>query len=200
MSARFQQDKHTMKKYFLLIFALLFSGCSAQYPATTNLHLEVENQPYGIYDINTSAALKGHDARLDTAVVIYHLKGQSQVRIANHEPPHKLVTEQLATGLQEQGLVFESGSSVRLLVDLNELVAIVTRANILYSATAKSNLTLTVKNKDTSLIKTYNRQANRDSAGKPSVPDLEKMLNDQLNDIVKQILQDEEVQGAISKK
>lgn len=189
-----------MKKYFLLVFALLFSGCSAQYPATSNLSLEVGNQPYGIYDINTSAALKGHDARLDTAVVIYHLKGKSPVRIPNHEPPHKLVTDQLAAGLQEQGLVFESGSSVRILVDLNDLVAIVTRANIIYSATAKSNLTLTIKNKDTSLIKTYNRQANRDSAGKPSVQDLEEMLNDQLNDIVNQILQDEEVRGAISKK
>jgi uncharacterized lipoprotein YajG len=189
-----------MTKYFLLVFALLFSGCSAQYPATTNLNLEVGNQPYGIYASNTSAALKGHDARLDTAVVIYHLKGKSPVRIPNHEPPHKLVTEQLATGLQEQGLVFESGSSVRILIDLNDLVAIVTRGNLLYSATAKSNLTLTIKNKETSLIKTYNRQANRDSAGKPSVQDLEKMLNDHLNDIVSQILQDEEVQAAINKK
>lgn len=189
-----------MNKYFLLVFALLFSGCSAQYPAATNLNLEVGNQPYGIYNINTTAALKGHDARLDTAVVIYSLKGESPVRLPNHEPPHKLVTELLAIGLQEQGLVFDSGSSVRLLVDLNDLVAIVTRANLFYSATARSNLTLTVKNKDTSLIKTYNRQANRDSAGKPSVQDLEKMLNDQLSDIVKQILQDEEVRGTISKR
>ena len=189
-----------MKKYFLLVFALLFSGCSAQYPATTNLNLEVESQPYGIYDSSTSAALKGHDARLDTAVVIYHFKGKTPVRIPNHKAPHILVTEQLATGLQQQGLVFKSGSSVRIQVDLNDLVAIVTRPNILYGTTAKSQLTLTIKNRGTSLIKTYNRQADRDSAGKPSVQDLEKMLNDQINDIVHQILQDEEVQGAINKK
>lgn len=188
-----------MKNFLILAFALILTGCSSKYPLTTNLNLQVSSQTSGIYSNDISAALKGHDARKESAVVVYRLKGKPEIQIPNHTAPHILVTERLAIGLQEQGLVFESASPVRIQLDLKELLVSVTRPKLLYSAKAKSHLTLTIKNRGLSLIKTYNREANRDSVTRPPVQDLEKMLNDQLTDIVNQILQDEEIQATISK-
>ncbi len=188
-----------MKKFFLLAIALLLAGCSPHYPLEANLKLHINSQSPGVYS-NASATLTGHDARKGAAVLVYQLKDTPEVRIPNWKPPHILITEQLATGFQEQGLVFKSPSPVSIRVDLNELVATVTHPKIPYHATAKSNLTLTIQNGELSLKKTYDRQGTQDSATRPSVQDLEKMLTDQLNDIVNQILHDEEVQAAIRRQ
>jgi uncharacterized lipoprotein len=189
-----------MKNIFLLAFAVLFTGCSAQYPLTTNLKLQVDRQPPGIYSDSTSAFLKGHDARKDSAIVIYQLKGKPEIEIPNQNAPHIVITQQLAVGLLEQGLIFESASPVRIRLDINELVARVTRPNVLYNTTARSNLTLIIHNKEISLTKTYDRQANRESATRPSVQDLENMLDEQLSNIINQILHDEEARTAINQK
>ena len=190
--------KKIVKKIAILAFAFLLTGCSAKYPMNTNLSLQVSSQTSGIYNNDISAALKGHDARPDSAVVVYQLKDQPEIRIPNQTAPHILVTEQLANGLQDQGLLFKNASPVRIQLDLNELLVLVTRPKFLYSAKAKSHLTLTIKNEKITLTKTYDREANNDSATRPPVHELEKLLNDQLTNIVNQILQDEEVQATIS--
>ncbi len=189
-----------MNKIVLLTFAFLLTGCGAKYPLTTNLNLQVGNQTSGIYSNGTSAALKGRDVRKDSAVIVYHLKGEPEIQIPNLIEPHLLVTERLAIGLREQGLEFESASPVRIQLNLDELLVTVTRPKLLYSAKARSHLTLTVKNGDTTLTKKYDREANRDSVRRPPVQDLEKMLNDQLTEIVTQILQDQEVRASINKR
>lgn len=188
-----------MKKIFLLALAIILTGCGAQYPLTTNLNLSPSSQPSGMYLNSNSAALKGHDARKDSAVVMYQLKGKPTIEIPNEVAPQILITEMLADGLQKQGLSFESDAPVYIQLDINELVATVTRPKILYTATAKSRLSLTIKSSETTLTKTYSREANRDSPTRPAVQDLEKMLNGQLSDIVKQILKDEEIRSTIRK-
>ncbi|GAB6190348.1 YajG family lipoprotein [Desulfocastanea catecholica] len=188
-----------MKNIFLLALTILLTGCAAQYPLTTNLKVPPRSQPMGIYGDSHSAALKGHDARKDSAVVIYQIKGKPQIKIPNKVAPHVLVAERLADGLQQQGLSFQSDAPVYIQLDINELVATVTRPNVLYTSTAKSRLALTIRNSEITLTKTYSRQANRDSATRPPVKDLEKLLNGQLIDIVNQILQDTEIRNAIRK-
>ena len=192
-----------MKKFTIITIialSMLLTGCGPKYPLTTNLSLEVSRQPTGIYRGDISATLKGHDARKDRAVVAYQLEGKPEIRIPNETEPHALVTNLLARGLQEQGLVFEGGAPVRIQISLDELMASVTHPKFLFSTKARSHLNLTITNREITLSKAYDRETNRDSATRPPVQDLEKMLNDQLTDIVKQILQDEEVRTAISKR
>jgi uncharacterized lipoprotein len=188
-----------MKKIFLLALTILLTGCGAQYPLTTNLNLPPRSQPMGIYANTLSAALTGHDARKDSAVVVYQIKDKSKIEIPNEVAPHVLVAERLADGLQKQGLSFHTDAPVRIRLDVNELVAMVTRTKILYTSAARSQLTLTIKTSAITFTKTYSRQANRDSATRPPVKDLEKMLNGQLTDIVNQILQDAEIRDTIRK-
>ena len=188
-----------MKKIFLLALTILLTGCGAQYPLTTNLNLPPRSQPMGIYGNTFSAALKGHDARKESAVVIYQIKDKPKIEIPNEVAPHILVAERLADGLQKQGLSFQSDAPVYIQLDINELIATVTRPNVLYTTTAKSRLALTVRNSEITLTKTYSREANRDSATRPPVKDLEKLLNGQLTNIVNQILQDAEIRNAIRK-
>jgi uncharacterized lipoprotein len=194
------KQEFTVKKILLLFLAIFLTGCGVQYPLTTKLDLQHGMQPTRIYFGNTlSATLKGHDARTESAVVIYRQKGKPAVELPNETAPHVLITERLAAGLQEQGLSFQRAAPIRIQLDLNELVATVSRTKILYSITAKSRLVLTIKNSDITLTKTYSREANRDAATRPAVQDLEKLLNSQLTDIVNQILQDAEIQDTIGK-
>jgi uncharacterized lipoprotein len=188
-----------VKKIIFLLLTFFLSGCATHYPLTANLSLEIGSQPGQLYTGDTTASLRGHDARKDPAVVVYRLKNEPEVRIPNESAPQNLVTEQLAAGLEEQGLVFAKGSPVYMELEINELAATVTRPEFLYSAKAKSYLSLTVNNRGTKLTKSYKREADRQSATRPTVVDLEKMLNSQLNEIVKQILQDEELRNTIRK-
>ena len=186
-----------MKKIAIVTCILLLAGCSEKYPLTTNLHLRTGSQPTGIYNNSTIAVLKGHDARRERTVVAYRIKDQPEILLENATEPHVLITDRLANGFLEQGLVFENGAPVRIQINLDELLVNVSRPKLLYSATARSHVTLTINNRGTTLTKTYDREANRESATRPPVQDLEAMLNEQLNEIVKQILQDDEVRSAI---
>lgn len=178
---------------------VLLAGCSTKNPLATNLRFTAKVQREDSFKKIATAALNGQDARADSAVVIYRLPGKPEIRIPNSTPPHLLVTEQYARGLMSEGLVFEAGAPVRIQLKINELVAVVNRPDFLYKAKARSNLTLTVTNRQTTLSRTYDRQANHDSIGRPAVEDLEKLLNEQLTDIVNQMLQDKEVQATIEK-
>lgn len=189
-----------MNRFLFLALALFFSGCAAHYPVTANLLLQRDNQPSGIYGQNSAASLTGHDARKNSAVVVYQMKGDPEVAIPNEKEPHILITEQLAAGLKQQGLVFAKGAPVHIELDVNELVAKVSRPKFLYKTKAISSLKLAVHNKGTTLTRTYNRETDRESATRPEVVDLEKMLNAQLTEIVNQILQDQEVRSTIGAK
>lgn len=186
-----------MKNIAILVFILFLTGCSTKYPKNTDLKLQINSQTTGTYINKPSATLRGHDARQDTAVVVYHLKGKPEIRLSNQTAPHVLISQRLADGLEEQGLVFASASPVSIQLDVNELLVLVTRPKLLYAAKAKSHITLTIKNRNVTLIRTYDRQANNDTVTHPPVQELEKLLNDQLTGIVNQILQDEEIQTAI---
>ncbi len=186
-----------MKRLLFLALVFFFGGCAAHYPLATNLSLQVGGQTAGIYSANTTASLTGHDGRKDSAVVVYRLTGDPEVAIPNGKEPHVLITEQLAAGLKQQGLVFAKGSPVHIELDINELVATVTRPKLLYKAKARSSIKLSVHNRETTLTRIYNREADRESATRPDVADLEKMLDAQLSEIVDQIFKDQEVRSTI---
>jgi uncharacterized lipoprotein YajG len=61
-------------------------------------------------------------------------------------------------------------------------------------------LKLTVTNRGSVLTKDYNREASKETATKPSIPDLEEMLNAQLSDVIEKILGDGQVREAIRGK
>lgn len=185
-----------MKKLALIVSLVLLAGCSANYPLTTTLHLHSDSQSGEVYDHTITAVLRGHDARQESAVVAYRF-GQPEILLPNETEPHALLTSQLAQGLLQQGLEFKENAPIRIQLNLEHLLADVSRPKILYNATAKSHITLIVSNRGTTLSKTYKREANRESPTRPALVDLEQMLNEQLSDIVSQILEDREVRDAI---
>ncbi len=106
----------------------------------------------------------------------------------------------LIAGLQEQGLLFEPSSPVDLHFNIDELVVNVVRPKFLYSANAKTHLTLIVKKNGITLTKSYDRKSNRDTATRPDLDELEELLSRQLTDVVNKILMDEEVRNFINKR
>jgi len=184
-----------MFRSILLGAALLLCGCSPQYPTQANLNLQIMAQP-PVYS-NTSAFIQGHDARENEEVIIYLSNDQPPIKVDNMSPPHLLVTERLASALREQGLTFENNADSRIFLEINELQVVVSRPKFLYTAEAKTNITLKVVKESTSLAKKYDRIATKESAKKPGVDQLENMLNDQLSEIIAQILQDQDIRQAI---
>lgn len=185
----------------LLLFACLFvvlAGCSKQ-PVIANLNPHLGEQPVGIYSRGLSAAIKGQDARKSAEVVIF-MNDQPATRLANVSAPLDLISGKLAAGLLSQGLVIDPSSPVHLKFTIDELLVRVSHEKVLYSAVAKTHIVLTVENRGTVFTKVFKREANKDSATRPDLPDLEGMLNTQLSDIIQLIIQDEEIRRLISRK
>ena len=186
-----------MKKFALLACILLFSGCTVKYPESVNLSLQVAPQSSAVYTEST-ASLRGHDARSNPEIVVFRVANEPVVKVQNINSPHVVITEQLAGGLQGQGLEFKSNAPVRIRLDLNQLLVTVTRSNMLYNSEAVSQVTLEVKNTKTSLKKLYTRNDSQSSVSRPGIDKIEKMLSDQLSTIVNQILMDAEFRKMIA--
>jgi uncharacterized lipoprotein len=187
-----------MKRLILLTCLFLLVGCAKQ-PVIANLNPRLGEQLAGIYSGGFSATISGQDVRRSKEVVVF-LNDQPATRLANVNAPLELISARLAAGLRDQGLVIEPTSPVRLKFIINELLVRVTHDKLLYSADAKTHITLTVENRGTVFTKIFKREANKDSATRPDLPDLEEMLNTQLADILHLIIQDEEIRQLISRK
>lgn len=178
-----------------MVLVGLSSGCAVKQPVMANLNLAITAQPpvYG----KASAFIQGHDGRAEEAVIVYLLDDQPPTMVANMSPPHILATERLAGGFREQGLTFASESNVRILLDITELLVTVTKPKFLYTAEAKTRVTLKVVKGGTSLAKKYDREATKEFAQRPEISKAETMLNEQLSDIINQMLKDEDIRNAI---
>jgi len=180
--------------FYTLLF--LLGGCAQKYPLYTNLDLTLSHQPPIFTDV--SASIEGYDKRYGEEVIVYQTGSQEPIKMDNMTPVHILVTERLADALREQGLQFDNDAEKRIIVEVRELLATVTRPKFLYTAEVKTGITLRVVKIDTSLVKKYDRQATRDTPGRPDVHELENMLDEQLSDIVAQILKDEDIRQALA--
>lgn len=187
-----------MKKIVLLACIFVLTGCAKQ-PVIANLFPYLPEQPAGIYSGGTSAVISGQDARKSMEVVVY-LNDEPASRLPNADKPTELIKGRLASGFSDQGLVVDASSPVQIKFVINELLVRVTRQNLLYSADAKTHIALTVENRGAVFTRVFKREANKDSAGRPDLADLEDMLNTQLADIIQQIIQDQEIRALIKRK
>jgi len=188
-----------MKKIILLACFLLVTGCGAKYPESTNINLELPTQSSSVYTDST-ASVRGHDARETPEIVVFKVKKKPVVTVSNIRSPHIVITERIAGGLGEQGLQFEKDSPVHILIEINKLLVSVSKPKLLYNSQAVSHVTLKVSNRETSLTRKYKREANHESVSRPKIDEIEKMLNDQLSNIVSQILSDTELREMIKMK
>lgn len=187
-----------MKKILFLVLPLFLAGCAARYPLNANLNLQIISQTSGLYN-GTSAYISSRDGRENPEVIIFQLTEGAAVRITNLNPPDILVSERLAGGFREQGLLFESSSPNRIVVEVKELAAVVTKPKLLYTTRATSRILLLVERDGSTLTKNYNLESNREGLSKPKVDELEKLLNTQLSDIAEQILQDSSIRTFLQK-
>lgn len=187
-----------MYRLILLAVTVLLFGCAPKYPFQANLDPQIQAQPPIFSD--TTAFLQGKDGREHEEVIIYLSKDQPPIRVDNVNPVHNLVTDRLASALRGQGLIFDSSADTRLFLEINELQVTVSKPKFLYTAAAKTNITLKVVKESTSLAKKYDRQASKESAQRPGVEQLENMLDEQLSEIIAQILQDEDIRKALNSR
>lgn len=188
-----------MKHIVLLLSVFLFTGCGVKYPETASLTLLLPGQPAKMY-VNSTVFVHGHDVRENPEVIIYKVKKEPNVKVPNLTSPLIVITEGLTDGLREQGLRFATNSAVRLELELNQLLATVTKPKTLYNFEAVSRITLKASDGTGTLTKKYNRQGDRTSVSRPKIAEIEKMLNEQLSDIVTQILLDMELRELITSK
>jgi uncharacterized lipoprotein len=190
-----------MKRVFVFaIILLLLAGCAPQYPLNANLNPRIPSQGGEIYRAGTTASIQAIDSRKNPEVLVYLPGNDPAVGITNLSPPHILISERLAGGLRQQGLLIESSSQMSILVDINELVATVIRPKVLYMTKATSSIQLVLRNNGETLTKNYNLVSNRESLTKPKVNELEELLNIQISDIVDQILSDKNIRNFLNEE
>ena len=187
-----------MKKIIFLVCFLILTGCAKQ-PVIANLNLRLGDQTMGGYSADSSAVIIGQDTRKSSDVVIY-LSDNPPTGLANMVAVQELISARITDGFRNQGLGIAASSPVQLKFNIKELGVKVSRPKMLYMAEAKTFITLTVENRGTVFTKTYTREANRESATRPDLPELEEMLNGQMSGIVQQMLQDEEVRQLVARQ
>lgn len=188
-----------MNRLLLLLTCLfLFVGCAKQ-PVIANLNPRLAEQPVGIYSGGLSAAISGLDARKSLEVVIF-MNDQPATRMANVRAPLDLFSAKLGAALRDQGLAIDPSSPVHLKFTIGDLLVRVTHDKLLYSADAKTSITLAVENRGTIFTRVFKRDSTNDSATRPDLPALEGMLNTQLVDILQTIVEDGEIRQLISRK
>ncbi|BDD87952.1 YajG family lipoprotein [Desulfofustis limnaeus] len=182
----------------VILFALFaLFGCAPTLPLDATLTLTVAAQPGGGYPAGTAATLQGSDKRADSAVISYAIKDDPPVMLPSRHDPQIILTEKLAIGFREQGLVFEHQAPARLILEIEGLLATVTKPKLLYNTEAISVVALTVTKHGNSLTKRYKKESSRASATRPDLEDVEALLNEQLSRIVEQILADGEIRAII---
>lgn len=186
-----------MKRIVLVVLALFLAGCAPKFPEQANLNLHVEAQSTGVFRDGVTATLRGRDDRGYDEIAVYQINRDPVARIGNRNAPHVVVSERLAIGFREQGLLFDNSAPAHILLEINELLATVTKPKLLYSTEAISRISVTVTNDGDSLTKRYRKESTRGSMRRPGLEELETLLNDQLSDIVQQILQDTEIRQTI---
>lgn len=187
-----------MKKILLLVCLLVLAGCAKQ-PVIANLNPFLGEQPPGIYRSGSTAVISGQDARKTAEVIVYH-SDDPATRLANSDAPPILISARLADGFRDQGLDIQPSSPVHLKFVINELSVQVSHQKMLYTANAKTHIAFTVESRGTVFTKVFKREANNDSATRPRLPELERMLNEQLANIMMQITQDEEIRALVARQ
>ncbi|MDP3479069.1 MAG: YajG family lipoprotein [Desulfoprunum sp.] len=191
-----------MKRLLLMIIAVMLSGCAATLPDKINLNPILENQPAGVYPPALDIFVDSKDDRFEKHVVTYSFKNEPSIMLFNQVAPQIMLAERLTDGLSQQGLTRVGRSTITVTIAIEEMMVTVTKtkSGLLYNSAARSRLRLTVNNNGSILTKDYNREASKETATKPDIPDLEAMLNVQLSDVIEKILGDGQVREAIRGK
>lgn len=186
-----------MKTVLFALTALLLAGCASGWPETASLNPVVNDQPDRIYGYGTSASIDSRDTRLGSQIIRIKVAGEPVVMIPNNVNPAQLMAERLAEGLGRQGLTQSGVSNVGLTLEVDELMAEVSKPGLLYQTNTKVRLKLVVDNQGNTLTKEYNKGASKESATRPDIYDLEMQLNEQLTKLLDQMLADGQIRSAI---
>lgn len=191
-----------MKRLLLMIIAVMLSGCAATLPDKINLNPTLEDQPAGVYPQGIEILVDSKDDRFEKHVVTYSFKNVPSIMLFNQVAPQIMLAERLTDGLSQQGLTRVGRATNTVTIAIEEMMVTVTKtkSGLLYNSEARSRLRLTVNNNGSVLTKDYNREASKETATKPDIPDLEAMLNVQLSDVIEKILGDGQVREAIRGK
>ncbi len=186
-----------MKKLMVVLVGLVLFGCAGTMPEKADLTIEVANQTQRVYPASLKVNIIGRDRRSERYTILYQVDNEPAVTLQNRVPPQDLIKESLEHGLRQQGLNLRARANISVVIVVKELLAKVTRLNMLYSTKVRTHLQIIVGNGGSTLTLDYDREANKDSLSRPKVLDLEMMLNDQLSGILKKILADNRVRTAI---
>jgi len=175
---------------------LLFSaGCTKYYPASAFLDLSIPAQQSGIYDGTLSANIFGVDKRSTRELIRYQFG--DDVRIPAADSLQDVVAESLAKGFAAQGLVVDEHGKMDIGVEIIGMNVKVTKDFWTYTAAASTRLGVTVSKPQGVFTKKYARESTRMSFFRPEPRELEKMLSEEVSELVAGVLQDGAIAEAI---
>ena len=180
----------------LIASSLLLGGCAPRYPLVAEL-APSSVAPQSSHYAGSAATLVATDNRPAAAVIRYQFDDQMPIEIENTILIRQLIAQKLHDLLLSQGLRFEEQASTRLIATIDELVVEVRRKGLTYEAVATTQLLLSVVDELRSLQKRYSREASQLFPLRPTVDQLSRMLDSQLEEVFAAIADDRDVRQAI---
>jgi len=188
--------KKPILQFAVAALLFLFAGCAKYYPESVFLDLSVDSQKGTVYDGGRTASITGYDNRADRALISYHLDDEN-IQLPCADPPQKLLVQNLTDGFSRQGLIFSDNGKIRIDVEIEEMAVNVNEGKWTYDTVAATRLQVKVSKPQGTFTKKLNREAEQTSFFKPNLKEMEKMIGEQVSELIEAILSDPAILEAI---
>lgn len=179
------------------IVALSLTACASYYPIAVDVKPTADAKS-GVYD-GQAVSIGSNDARQYEHIIQIEQNNKKTVVIGASNNLEEQMTLALVRGLSTQGAQVGQGANTDITLELEEVLTRVIRGHISYDAVHQLRVQLTLKREGRTITKQFRRSAQAEFAGRlhPELDKIKEALNEQLSLMIKDILNDRDVQQFI---
>lgn len=177
--------------------ALSLTACASYYPIAVDVQPQAEAKG-GLYR-GQALSLSSQDNRKNDYIIQIEQNNKAPVVIGASNNIKVQMEQALAQGLSDQGAVTEQGAATQVQLELEDVLVRVIRGHISYDVVQQIRMQLVLKRDGRTITKQYRRSAQAEFPGRlhPELDKVKAALNEQLSLMIKDMLNDRDVQQFI---
>ncbi|WP_165312132.1 YajG family lipoprotein [Vibrio ziniensis] len=188
-----------MKKLFIAVSIALLSACSAPQQQQVNFTPQAVMSNSDIVT-NSKFTLVSKDVRSAQYVALVD-SGHNNIEPVHARQNVRIALENaLASQFDSQGFTITVNSENTITLEIQESLVTVTQSALENEMKGKVLIQLTAETPKGKLVKSYTGTANRTSAFSASTQEIEQVLNDVINLVLKDIANDAELQNYMKER
>lgn len=179
------------------LLALSLTACASYYPVAVDVKPTV-NAKSGVYNGQT-ISLSSNSSQENDYVIRIEQNNKAPVVVSANGNIATQLEQALANGLSSQGATVESGAPTDIVLEVQEVLAIVERGHVSYDVKQQVRMQLILKRDGRTTTKQFRRSAQEEFPGvlQPELEKVKAALNKQLSLMLNDMLTDVDVQHFI---